>query len=57
MADDVLKQAISGITNLERVINLDRADMYTVMANKGSAYMGTGTKKAALSSPLISQPM
>jgi len=70
MADDVLKQAISGITNLinlEGVINLDFADMYTVMANKGSAYMGTGAGKgdnrglkavkAALSSPLISQPI
>ncbi|MBU2644743.1 cell division protein FtsZ [bacterium] len=70
MADDVLKQAISGITNLinlEGVINLDFADLYTVMANKGSAYMGTGTGrgdnrglmavKKALSSPLISQPI
>ncbi|MFH2128952.1 MAG: cell division protein FtsZ [bacterium] len=70
MADDVLKQAISGITNLinlEGVINLDFADLYTVMANKGSAYMGTGVGrgdnrglmavKKALSSPLISQPI
>ncbi len=70
MADDVLKQAISGITNLinlEGVINLDFADMVTVMANKGSAYMGTGSGKGenrglkavkvALSSPLISQPI
>jgi len=70
MADDVLKQAISGITNLinlEGVINLDFADLYTVMANKGSAYMGTGSGsgdnrgvtavKKALSSPLISQPI
>lgn len=70
MADDVLKQAISGITNLinlEGVINLDFADMHTVMSNKGSAYMGTGTGlgknrgltavKKALSSPLISQPI
>lgn len=70
MADDVLKQAISGITNLinlEGVINLDFADLYTVMANKGSAYMGTGfgrgenrglmAVKEALSSPLIAQPI
>ncbi|NQU63893.1 MAG: cell division protein FtsZ, partial [SAR324 cluster bacterium] len=70
MADDVLKQAISGITNLinlEGVINLDFADMVTVMSNKGSAYMGTGVGKGqnrglkavknALSSPLISQPI
>ncbi len=70
MADDVLKQAISGITNLinlEGVINLDFADLYTVMASKGSAYMGTGVGqgenrgliavKEALSSPLITQPI
>lgn len=70
MADDVLKQAIGGITNLinlEGVINLDFADLYTVMSNKGSAYMGTGkgrgenrgvmAVKEALSSPLISQPI
>lgn len=70
MADDVLKQAIGGITNLinlEGLINLDFADLHTVMSNKGSAYMGTGVGKGehrgvtaakkALSSPLISQPI
>ena len=45
IADDVLKQAISGITNLinlEGVINLDFADLQTIMCNKGAAIMGTG---------------
>lgn len=67
IADDVLKQAISGITNLinlEGVINLDFADLKTVMANKGRAIMGTGISngesrgleaaKKAISSPLLS---
>ena len=70
MADDILKQAISGITNLinlEGIINLDFADLHTVMYNKGSAYMGTGVGrgdnrgltavKSALTSPLISKPI
>jgi cell division protein FtsZ len=67
IADDVLKQAISGITNLinlEGVINLDFADLKTVMLNKGRAIMGTGVgtgenrgldaAKKAISSPLLS---
>jgi len=67
IADDVLKQAISGITNLinlEGIINLDFADLKTVMANKGRAIMGTGVSngenrgleaaKKAISSPLLS---
>ncbi len=67
IADDVLKQAISGITNLinlEGVINLDFADLKTVMLNKGRAIMGTGigtgenrgleAAKKAISSPLLS---
>lgn len=67
IADDVLKQAISGITNLinlEGVINLDFADLKTVMTNKGRAIMGTGLAKGenrgleaakkAISSPLLS---
>ncbi|MBU2512040.1 cell division protein FtsZ [bacterium] len=70
MADDVLKQAIAGITNLinlEGVINLDFADLRTVMEDKGSALMGTGSGfgenrgleavKKAINSPLISQPI
>ena len=67
IADDVLKQAISGITNLinlEGIINLDFADLKTVMSNKGRAIMGTGVAngenrgleaaKKAISSPLLS---
>lgn len=70
MADDVLKQAISGITNLinlEGIINLDFADLRTVMEDKGSALMGTGMAKGenrgleavkrAINSPLISKPI
>ena len=66
LADDVLKQAISGITNLvnlEGLINLDFADLRTVMQNKGRAIMGTGigtgesrgleAAKKAISSPLL----
>jgi len=67
IADDVLKDAISGITNLvnlEGVINLDFADLKTVMASKGRAIMGAGVAngenrgleaaKKAISSPLLS---
>lgn len=67
IADDVLKQAISGITDLlnrEGVINLDFADLKTVMSNKGRAIMGTGlgagesrgldAAQKAISSPLLS---
>lgn len=67
IADDVLKQAISGITNLinmEGIINLDFADVQTVMSNKGRAIMGTGIASGAkrgidaatkaISSPLLS---
>jgi cell division protein FtsZ len=70
MADDVLKQAISGITNLinlEGMINLDFADLKTVMEDKGSAFMGTGSAlgenrglkavQQAINSPLINRPI
>ena len=66
IADDVLKQAISGITNLinlEGVINLDFADIKTTMQNGGTALMGassaSGENRAeraaidAISSPLL----
>lgn len=46
MADDVLRVAIQGISDLinnEGLINLDFADVHTVMANMGQAIMGTGT--------------
>jgi cell division protein FtsZ len=65
-ADDVLRQAIQGISDLVLVpglINLDFADVTTVMSGMGLAIMGTGlgygeTKAvdaatAAISSPLL----
>jgi len=65
-ADDVLRQAIQGISDLILVpglINLDFADVRTIMAGMGVAMMGTGIKsgenrtieaaKAAISSPLL----
>src|SRR4030095_9995214 len=44
-ADDVLRQAIQGISDLILVpglINLDFADVKTIMAGMGLAMMGTG---------------
>lgn len=65
-ADEVLQQAVSGITDLINVpglINLDFADVQTVMVDKGIAHVGigraTGDDKAieavkqAVSSPLL----
>ncbi|MDZ4169086.1 MAG: cell division protein FtsZ [Coriobacteriia bacterium] len=65
-ADDVLRQGTQGITDLITVpglINLDFADVRTIMANAGSALMGIGTATgdnraheaaaAAISSPLL----
>src|SRR5687767_4596756 len=65
-ADDVLRQAIQGISDLILVpgmINLDFADVKTIMAGMGLAIMGTGTAEgenramvaanAAISSPLL----
>ena len=66
IADDVLRQGVQGICDLittPGLINLDFADVRTVMANAGSALMGigyaTGPTRAreaaerALGSPLI----
>ncbi len=66
MADDVLYQGICGITNLitnPGMINLDFADIKTVMGNMGNAMMGTGESsgehrakdaaQAALNNPLL----
>ena len=66
IADDVLRQGVQGITDLittPGLINLDFADVRTVMQNAGSALMGigyaTGPNRAkeaaerALGSPLI----
>ena len=65
-ADDVLRQAIQGISDLILVpglINLDFADVKTIMSGMGLAMMGTGVMsgenrtieaaKAAISSPLL----
>src|SRR5215203_158697 len=65
-ADDVLRQAIQGISDLILVpglINLDFADVKTIMAGMGMAIMGTGTAEGegramaaangAISSPLL----
>jgi cell division protein FtsZ len=65
-ADDVLRQAIQGISDLILVpglINLDFADVKTIMAGMGLAIMGTGLSEgenramnaanAAISSPLL----
>ena len=65
-ADDVLRQAIQGISDLILVpglINLDFADVKTIMSGMGVAMMGTGVAegegralaaaRAAISSPLL----
>ncbi len=65
-ADEVLKQAVQGITdliNLPALINLDFADVQTVMVDKGVAHIGIGEGKGddkaleavqqAVSSPLL----
>jgi len=65
-ADEVLLHAVQGISDLINVrglVNLDFADIKTVMASKGMALMGTGMSKGenravdaathAISSPLL----
>jgi cell division protein FtsZ len=66
MADDVLRQGVQGITDLITVpglVNLDFADVRTIMREAGSALMGIGiasgdnraaeAARAAVSSPLL----
>ncbi|HHV61811.1 MAG TPA: cell division protein FtsZ [Firmicutes bacterium] len=66
MADDVLRQGVQGISDLITVpglINVDFADVRTIMTDAGSALMGIGVSngeeravqaaKAAISSPLL----
>lgn len=66
MCDDILKQAVEGISDLitmPGIINVDFADIRSVMENAGSALMGvglsTGEKRAeeaaqgAINSPLL----
>ncbi len=65
-ADNVLRQGVQGISDLiatPGLINLDFADVKTIMSNKGSALMGIGVAagenraveaaKKAVSSPLL----
>ena len=65
-ADEVLQQAVQGITdliNIPSLINLDFADVQTVMIDKGIAHIGIGSAKGddkaleavkmAVSSPLL----
>lgn len=65
-ADEVLQQAVQGITdliNLPALINLDFADVQTVMTDKGIAHIGIGQAKGddkaleavkqAVASPLL----
>ena len=69
-ADNVLRQGIQGISDLIAVpglINVDFADVKTIMSNKGSALMGIGmasgenraaeAAKRAISSPLLETPI
>ena len=66
LADDVLRQGVQGITDLITIpglVNLDFADVRTIMSEAGSALMGIGTAagenrateaaRAAVSSPLL----
>lgn len=66
MCDEVLKQAVEGISDLittPGIINIDFADVRSVMENAGSALMGIGfgsgekraedAAKMAISSPLL----
>jgi len=65
-ADDVLRQAVQGVSDLittPGVINLDFADVRTIMKGMGMAFMGTGLSSGqnraaeaankAISSPLL----
>jgi len=66
MADDVLRQGVQGISDLIAVpglVNLDFADIKTIMLNTGMAHMGIGSAsgenraedaaKQAIQSPLL----
>ena len=66
IADDVLRQGVKGISDLialPGLVNLDFADVQSVMSNAGSALMGIGeasgegaaieAAKAAIASPLL----
>ena len=66
MADDILRQGVQGISDLIAItglVNLDFADVKTIMTNQGMAHMGVGrasgenraedAAKEAIQSPLL----
>lgn len=66
MADDILRQGVQGISDLIAIpglVNLDFADVKTIMLNQGMAHMGVGkatgenraedAAKEAIQSPLL----
>ena len=66
MADEVLHQAVKGVSDLintQGIVNVDFADVRTIMSNKGLALMGVGmgsgehktveAAQKAISSPLL----
>ena len=70
LADEVLRQAVQGVTDLvlrPGLVNVDFADMRTVMRNAGSAIMGIGegrgddraamAARTAINSPLMESTM
>jgi len=70
VADDILRQGVVGISEIivrPGLINVDFADVRSVMHNSGSALMGIGTASgrngaeeaaaAAISSPLLDSPI
>jgi len=70
MSDEVLRQAVTGVSGVIRnvmQVNVDFADVCTVMRNAGSAIMGVGeargegrvlaAARAAMNGPLMTVPM
>jgi len=70
LADEVLRQAVQGVTDLilrPGMVNVDFADVRTVMQNSGTAIMGIGegngddraiiAAQAAINSPLMDSPI
>lgn len=70
VADDILRQGVVGISEIivkPGVVNVDFADVRSVMHNAGTALMGIGTgtgktraedaARAAISSPLLDSPI
>ncbi len=70
LADEVLRQAVQGVTDLilrPGMVNVDFADVRTVMQNSGTAIMGIGegdgddraiiAAQSAINSPLMDSPI